>query len=127
MDGTCFLVSSTLAYAVDNVTRGLPLAAHIEVAQTSAARRRGLLDVQELSSDNGLWITPCEAIHTFGMKMPLDAVFIDSDFKVRKIATNLAPWRVAICLTAESVLELQAGAVSRTGTQLGDRLQFRRL
>jgi uncharacterized protein len=120
-------LAGTHTYAVENITRGLTLAEHIEVAQTSAARRRGLLDVEDLPADSGLWINPCEAVHTFGMKIALDAIFIDADFKVRKIATNLAPRRIAICLTAKSVLELRAGTALRTGTQLGDRLQFRRV
>lgn len=119
--------AAIVIYAVDNLTRGLTVAAHIELAQTSAARRRGLLGVGELSAENGLWITPCEAVHTFGMKIPLDAVFIGRDLQVKKILTNLAPRRIGICLSAESVLELQAGTVSRTGTQVGDKLQFRRV
>jgi hypothetical protein len=113
-------------YSVDNLTRGTALAGHVEVAQTSAARRRGLLGVEELSSESGLWIAPCEAVHTFGMKIPLDAIFIDRNFAVRKILTNLAPSRIGICLLAHSVLELRAGTVARTGTQRGDKLLFRR-
>ncbi len=113
--------------AVDNLTRGLTLAPHVEMAQTSAARRRGLLGVEELSAESGLWIIPCEAVHTFGMKISLDVVFLDRAFKVRKILTNLAPRRIAVCLLAHSVLELRAGTVARTGTQRGDKLRFRRL
>jgi uncharacterized protein len=114
------------AYSVENLSRGLTLAAHVELAHTSAERRRGLLDVEELSASRGLWIAPCEAIHTFGMKIPLDAVFINRDFKVRKVLTDLAPRRIGICLLANSVLELRAGTIAATGTQPGDKLSFRR-
>jgi hypothetical protein len=114
-------------YAVDNVTRGRNLAGRVELARTSAARRRGLLGVEELASDRGLWIKPCEAIHTFGMKIPLDAVFIGRDFQIRKILTNLAPRRLGVCFLADSVLELRAGTILRTGAQCGDKLRFRRL
>jgi uncharacterized membrane protein (UPF0127 family) len=112
------------AYSVENLTRGLTLAAHVRVAQTSAERRRGLLGVEELSDSAGLWIHPCEAIHTFGMKMPLDALFLTRDYKVRKILSNLPPRRIGFCLPAHSVLELRAGTIARTGTQPGDQLQF---
>lgn len=116
-----------LTYAIENVTRGLTIASRVGLAQTSAARRRGLLDVTDLDAESGLWIYPCEAIHTFGMKVPLDALFLDADLQIRKIAPNLRPWRIAGCIAAESVLELRAGTVERTGTQLRDRLQFHRL
>jgi uncharacterized protein len=115
------------AYSIENLTRGLTLATRVELANTSAARRRGLLGVKDLAVESGLWITPCEAIHTFGMKMPLDVIFIDRNFAVRKILTNLAPRRIGVCLVAHSVLELRAGTVARTGAQRGDKLSFRRI
>jgi uncharacterized protein len=118
---------SSPAYSIKNLTRGLTLAARVELANTSAARRRGLLGVEDLAVESGLWITPCEAVHTFGMKIPLDAIFIDRNLVVRKILTNLAPRRLGVCLLAHSVLELRAGTVARTGTQLGDKLSFRQI
>src|SRR5882724_10908358 len=96
-------------YVIHNVTRGLILATHVAVAGTSEARRRGLLDADNLESGSGLWIVPCEAIHTFGMKVRLDVVFLDKDFQVRKISPDLGPRRISICLRAHSVLELAAG------------------
>jgi hypothetical protein len=113
-------------YAIHNVTRGVTLATHVALAGTSEARRRGLLDAENLDAGAGLWIVPCEAIHTFGMKVRLDIVFLDKNFQVRKISTGLGPWRMSICLRAHSVLELPAGAIARSGTQLGDRLEKRR-
>jgi uncharacterized protein len=112
-------------YSVENLTRGLTLAAHVRLAQTSEDRRRGLLGVEELSESGGLWIHPSEAIHTFGMKIPLDVLFLGHDCKVRKVLSDLPPWRLGICLLADSVLELSAGTLARTGTQRGDQLQFR--
>jgi uncharacterized membrane protein (UPF0127 family) len=112
-------------YLFHNVTRGLALATQVSVAGTSEARRRGLLDAEDLESGAGLWIVPCEAVHTFGMKMRLDIVFLDRNLQVRKIARDVGPRRMSICLRAHSVLELPAGAVDRSGTQPGDQLQKR--
>ena len=109
-------------YAFQNVTRGIELATHIRVADSSAARRRGLLDAENLEPGTGLWIVPCEAIHTFGMKVRLDIVFLDKNLKVRKISPDVGPRRISICLRAHSVLELAAGTASRSGTQPGDQL-----
>jgi uncharacterized protein len=97
------------------------------LAGTSALRRKGLLGIDRLPHSTGLWIAPCEAIHTFGMKMPIDALFLDRYFQVRKLRPNMAPSRISVCMRADSVLELQAGTVARTGTALGDRLRFQLL
>jgi uncharacterized protein len=113
-------------YVIHNLTRGLTLATHVALAGTSEARRRGLLDAENLDTGAGLWIVPCEAIHTFGMKVRLDVIFLDKNFQVRKISADLGPRRMSICLRAHSALELPAGAVARSGTKLGDRLEKRR-
>lgn len=111
-------------YAVINETRDFPIANRVRLATSSETRRRGLLGVSSLDTDSGLWIYPCEAIHTFGMKIPIDTIFLDRDGLVKKIRPNLIARRIAICLTAHSVLELAAGAIDRSGTQIGDRLRF---
>ena len=110
-------------YAFQNVTRGVALATQVRLANSSATRRRGLLDAESLESGAGLWIVPCEAIHTFGMKVRLDIVFLDKDLKVRKISPDVGPRRISICLRAHSVLELAAGTAAHSGTQPGDQLR----
>lgn len=111
-------------YAVTNESRDCSVARRVRLASTSETRRKGLLGVSTLDEDSGLWIVPCEAIHTFGMKMPIDTVFIDRKGVVRKIKANLGARRIAVCLTAHSVLELAAGIAQKSGIQLGDRLLF---
>jgi uncharacterized membrane protein (UPF0127 family) len=114
-------------YSVENLTRGLPLASRIRLTRTSAERRRGLLGFTQLPPGAGIWLNPCEAVHTFGMQITLDALFLDSQLRVRKIAANLKPGRISICLAATSVLELAAGAAAAALTQPGDQLCFRAL
>jgi uncharacterized protein len=111
-------------YIVFNLDRNSTLAEHVRLAGKSALRRKGLLGVDCLAPSAGLWIAPCEAIHTFGMKMPIDALFLDRHFHVRKLRPNLPPSRISVCMRADSVLELQAGTVAQTGTAVGDRLRF---
>jgi uncharacterized membrane protein (UPF0127 family) len=77
-----------------------------------------------LEDGSGIWIAPCEAIHTFGMNMPIDVVFLDRHFKVRKLSSSLVPRRISVCLSAASVLEISKGAISKSLTQVGDRLSF---
>jgi len=112
-------------YVVINLSREAEIATRVRIAGTSEVRRKGLLGANGLAMDSGLWIAPCEAIHTFGMKMPIDAIFLDEHFCVTKIAQVLRPWRLAVCMRAASVLELEMGTIARTQTAVGDRLVFR--
>lgn len=110
--------------SVLNVTRGCRLSSRTDVANTGATRRNGLLGRDSLSEGHALWIVPCESVHTFGMRFPIDLVYLDRAKKVRKICKAVAPWRLSICLPAHSVLELPAGIIDLTGTQPGDQLSF---
>jgi uncharacterized membrane protein (UPF0127 family) len=98
-----------------------------DVADTSAKRRTGLLKHERLEAGQGLWIQPCESVHTFFMKFPIDLVYIDKQRKVRKVRHAVPAWRLSACLTARSVLELPAGTAQRTGTVAGDQLTFEKL
>ena len=105
-----------------NHTRDTLLAHAAEVADTSAKRRTGLLKHESLEPGEGLWIVPCESVHTFFMKFPIDLVYLDRRHKVRKARSVVRPWRLSACLLAHSVLELPAGTVKQSGTQAGDEL-----
>ena len=107
---------------VRNQTRDTLLARAAEVADTSAKRRTGLLKHERLEPGEGLWIVPCESVHTFFMKFPIDLVYLDKHRKVRKVRSAVRPWRLSACLLAHSVLELPDGAVKQSGTQAGDEL-----
>ena len=98
------------------------LADAAELADTSSKRRTGLLKHERLEPGEGLWIVPCESVHTFFMKFPIDLVYLDKRRKVRKVRHAMPAWRLSACLTAHSILELPAGTVARTGTAVGDEL-----
>lgn len=109
-----------------NATRGVVLGDSIEVADTSAKRRTGLLKHPSLTAGQGLWIVPCEAVHTFGMKFPIDIAFLNRKRRIVKVRQGVARRRMSLCLTAHSVLELPAGTLGQTGTEAGDQLEFER-
>jgi uncharacterized membrane protein (UPF0127 family) len=96
----------------------------MEVADGGAKRNKGLLGREGLSSGEGLWIIPCEAVHTFWMRFPIDLVYLDSKKRIRKLVNAVPPWRLSACLRAHSVLELPAGTIRATQTQPGDTLEF---
>jgi Uncharacterized conserved protein len=109
---------------VKNRTRGTVLATCLEVADTSSKRSKGLLGRDGLGDGEGLWIVPCESVHTFFMRFAIDLVYLDRHNKVKKVQRAVAPWRMSLCLTAHSILELPAGTVEATGTVCGDVMEF---
>jgi uncharacterized protein len=111
-----------LKVLVRNQTRNTVLGESIDVADTSEKRRVGLLRHTGLNAGEGLWIKPCESVHTFFMKFAIDLIYIDKAHKVRKVRSAVPPWRLSACLTAHSILELPPGTIERTATQAGDEL-----
>jgi uncharacterized protein len=106
-----------------NLTRQTVLADSAEVANHSAARNKGLLGRTGLAAGEGLWIVPCESVHTFFMKFPIDLVYIDRHKIVKKVRSDVGPWRISACLSAHSVIELPAGTIDKTRTARGDKLE----
>jgi uncharacterized membrane protein (UPF0127 family) len=113
-----------LKIVVRNQTRNTVLADSAEVADTSEKRRTGLLKHDRLDPGQGLWIVPCESVHSFFMKFAIDLVYLDRSKKVKKVRHNMVPWRMSACLTAQSILELPAGVLKSTGTKAGDQLEI---
>lgn len=107
---------------VRNQTRSTVLADKADIADSSAKRRTGLLKHARLEAGEGLWIVPCESVHTWFMKFPIDLVYVDKRHKVRKVRSAVPPWRLSACLLAHSVLELPAGTIRQSGTVRGDQL-----
>ena len=107
-----------------NLTRQAVLADCVEVADHGATRRKGLLGRSGLPAGEGLWIVPCESVHTFGMKFPIDLVYLDRKKKVKKVRSGVPPWRLSACLSAHSVIELASGTILMTQTRPGDTLEF---
>jgi uncharacterized protein len=56
------------------------------------------------------------------MRFPIDAVFLDRDLVVLKVAADVRPWRTAAQRGAKAVLELPAGEANRAGLQPGEQL-----
>jgi len=112
---------------VANLTRKTVIATSVEVADSGPKRSKGLLGRKGLDPGTGLWIVPCEAVHTFWMQFPIDLIYLDRDLRIRKIRSGVPPWRLSGCLTAHSVLELAPGAIRDSQTQTGDRLDFSEL
>ena len=92
------------------------------LAETALTRMKGLLGRRELPSGEGILLRPASSIHMAFMRFAIDAVFLDRDGRVLKIARELGPWKAAAAKRAKAVVELPAGEAARRGIELGDRL-----
>ena len=98
--------------------------ARLEVARTQLQRMRGLLGRSGLPPGQGMLIERCWSIHTFFMKFPLDVIFVDSDWEVRRVVRDLRAWRMAASPGASRVVELAAGALEGADLAPGDALKI---
>jgi uncharacterized membrane protein (UPF0127 family) len=122
--GATVLTERYLALRIRNLTRGTVLTENADAADTSQKRRTGLLKHSGLADGEGLWIVPCEGVHTFGMNFTIDVVFLNKKRVVLKTRKEMGKRRLAFCLRAHSVLELPAGMIAKTKTEPGDQLEF---
>lgn len=88
-------------------------------------RLRGLLLRESWSSFDVLCISPCNAIHTAGMRRSFDLVFTDSAGRVLRCHSRVRPWRLLFCRAACSAWEMRAGLVEQLGLATRDRLAAR--
>jgi hypothetical protein len=103
------------------------LVAKARVATSMWSRFWGLMRRRSLLNDEGLLIDPCNSVHTFFMRFPIDVLFLDQDDRVLKITTELRPFRVAVGRGARRVLEITAGRAASVGVRVGDKLTFKEL
>ena len=109
---------------IRNRSLGVLVGDRIEVADESLTRLIGLLGRSALAPGAGLWISPSSAIHTMGMRFPIDVVGLDAHLRIVKLWLQVAPWRVSsISLKTRSVLELPAGQIRARALQLGHHLE----
>lgn len=103
---------------------GKELAGDVTVAESLAARMCGLLGRPSLPTGQGLLIRPCKGIHTFFMRFPIDAVFLDRDNRIVAFYRSLQPNRMtSVYRKAQSVLELPGGTLDSSLT-VGQAIAF---
>ena len=102
---------------------GLVIADHVRVAATRAERRRGLLGRSHLQPGEALLITPCNGVHMFFMRFPIDMLALDKNGLVVDAVSDLRPWRIRLPKRgSHSVLEMAAGTILQTQTKIGHRI-----
>ena len=98
---------------------------NVLVAQTEDEKATGLMNVEEMDDNEGmLFIYDAPQTLEFWMKdteIPLDIIFIDSDWEVKKIAKgNPFDETIISCNNVQYVLELN----QNSGVQVGDEIDI---
>ena len=111
-------IATPTVWQLTDPVRQAVLVPRVTVARTPWRRALGLLGRRALAAGEGLWLEPCAAVHTWGMRFAIDAVFLDAGGTVMRVVT-LSPWRMVWTPGARSVLELSAGAAAAAGLDAG--------
>lgn len=87
-------------------------------------RMRGLLGRRTLNVNEGLLITPCSSVHTFGMQFTIDVVFLNKELTIVKTVKSLKPWRMAASNDSCMVLELTDNSINKLQLISGQQLEW---
>ncbi len=102
-------------------TRQTIFAENAIIAKIPLKRMIGLLSRSSFEPGEALIIKPCNSIHTFFMRFPIDVLFVDANNRITKTISGMRPFRISgIYLNALFTIELPAGTLERTSTQTGD-------
>ena len=111
------LCDGTGRLVVPNVERALGL----------SQRGIGLLGRASLCDTCGLWLEPCNGVHTWGMRFAIDVVYFDKSGRVLRLYSNVEPRRICFPMRhTRAVLELPSGAIVRLGLGVGGCYQLKR-
>ena len=86
-----------------------------EVAETFAERAKGLIGRKSLAPGTGMLITKCNCIHTFFMRFPIDATFLDAQNRVVRVVRDIRPWRLFVWGGWRARKVLETASRSRQG------------
>ena len=93
-------------------------------ANTFLSRFKGLLGSNGLDCGQALLITPCNSVHTIGMRFPIDIAFLDRQGKILKLVHNLKPQKLSMKKQAACVLEMPVNSIEKHKLELGESLSW---
>jgi uncharacterized membrane protein (UPF0127 family) len=97
----------------------------LKIAKTLVDRTIGLMFVKEMKGFDALLLDPCNSVHNFFVRFPIDLIFLDDELKIVKLKKCFKPWRMTgIYFKARKVLELPNGTITSDISE-GDYLEVR--
>ncbi len=112
--------------AVINKSKGTVLADKAELARSFFQRLKGLMFRKKIDSGFGMIFYHCSSIHTFFMRFDIDVIFLDKTNRIVKLYKRFSPCKISsIVLNSYVTIEIPAGVIEKTSTQLGDILEIK--
>ena len=116
-----------MSYQVFIRENGTLVADKVSVAKNIFDRVKGLLGHSSLGKGEGMFIIPCNSIHTFFMRFPIDVIFVSRENEILKLIHNMPPWRItSIYRKARGVLELAGGVLSKINAAEGMHIELKK-
>ena len=104
---------------------GLVVSGHVEVADRFFTRLKGWLGKKSVTDNEALLIIPCSSIHTLGMRIKIDVLFLDDNNLIIHMIESMKPSRISSIIPhAKKVIELPCGKISRSKLQLNAQIVF---
>ena len=95
----------------------------LQTADTFYSRFRGLMGRPSIPENMGLMIKPCNSVHCFFMKFPIDVIFLDKEDRVVHISENMRPRSISpIVKQAKYVIEANSITLS-SNIVIGDKVK----
>lgn len=96
-----------------------------KVAASFKDRLKGLIGKKSIASDEALFFNKCSSVHMFGMRFPIDVIYLNHQLEIIKIENMLSPWSFSSFSKATSLVEVRAGQCQKLGLKVGDRLTLK--
>jgi hypothetical protein len=111
--------------SVFNKTRSTTLAKHLLTLNSNTYSTLRSLNRAGIPRNCALWIAPCRAIYTVGLKSSVDIAFLNRHGRVVTIYRNFPPDCIADSASgAVSAVELPPDALSESDTDVGDTIEL---
>ena len=115
-----------MTHYINNLSKENRLLDNVTIANSFFSRLKGLLGEKGLENGQGLVIKPCNSIHTFAMKFPIDVAFVNKDNKVIHIMASTPKGKISpVIKGSKYVIEARAGEFERKNLDLGDELEIK--
>lgn len=108
-----------------NKRTGQVIKENLKLIDSFSGRLMGLMFTRSFPQGEGVVIKPCQGVHTFFMRYPIDVILLDGDDRVVYAKLSLKPYRVTpFLLKARTAVEMPAGTLQDGSVSYGDKLIF---
>ena len=95
----------------------------ITIAKNMFSRMKGLMGKNTV--EKGLLLSPCNSIHTFFMKVPIDVLYLDKCGHIVSMNNPIIPWKVGKMIRhSKAVIELPSGTIKKSNIKLNQKVTF---